>query len=131
MTNPEQDVANRYELAGGDRLTAGAIVLLALLTLVEGFVLMVGVVEGVDEYRAGADDPEMYAAVAVAVFALGGLACVAAGWFRRTWGPRALLIVHAFILVAALLTMNPMSMLYALVPLVLVVLLWRIAERDW
>lgn len=127
----EQEKSNPY--AVDTRLTAGAIVLLVLLTLAGGFVLTVGIVEWVDvlDHGGGADDPELWAAVAVTVLAMVILACVAAGWFRKPRGPRVLVVVLGFVLLATLLTVNPMSILYAFVLFLLAGLLWRIAEQDW
>jgi hypothetical protein len=109
--------------------SAGAVVLLTLMTLSNVLVLVLGVSAWADAIDHGDEDLMLPAALTVivsvvAIVALGG------AWFTRLWGPRVYVVLAGAGLILGIIVSHAFSPL-SLVSVGLAVALWLIAESNW
>jgi hypothetical protein len=119
---------SEYERDVRPSKSVGTIILLVVLTLANGYLLLVGIAAWLDAVDHGDEDlvPIAATATVATVIALVGLG---GAWFTRKWGPRVYVTVAGIGLLVGLTNeaFSPLS----LVGVGLAVVLLVIAEVNW
>ncbi|GAB3435353.1 hypothetical protein GCM10027436_13320 [Actinophytocola sediminis] len=105
------------------------IALLVLVTVANVAALALIIMSVVDETSHGAslDGGDLFFVVTSMTLGVAALVGIGGAWLRRSWGPPLYLGVQLFSFVIVLLTGSIMP--WSIVPVLLAVLLFRLAER--
>lgn len=117
----------------GPRHTWQIITVLALLTLVNTFALVILAVTWVDEVDHGADwgDKELNYVVFATVLQAAAVGALVAAWFKRLWGAQVYLAIQGLALFILLITAPEAFGIQNIVPLVLAGVLVSMGGKAW